>query len=38
MSKKDSFEANELPLKEVSAGGLILNMRDFLTFVSLWAT
>ena len=33
MSQKDSFEANELALKEESAGGLTLNMRDFPTFV-----
>ena len=31
--QKDSFEANESPLKEVSAGGLTLNMKDFPIFV-----
>ena len=33
MSQKDSFEANESPLKEVSAGGLTLKMKDFPIFV-----
>ena len=32
MSQKDSL-ANESPLKDVSAGGLTLNMKDFLIFV-----